>query len=1145
MFFHKSACKLLYIFATPRPNKGGVRAFIVTVQELQHSYLTHKGVEELDQALTGKLQQRIFLKGVHGSADAFIVSALATKRDGSHLLIANDKEEAAYLFNDLENTFHIPDNVLFFPASSKQHYKPEQTDNANVLMRAKVLNRLNDHDQRSKLIVTYPEALVEKVVTKAHLKTNTLEIIHGGKYSIDFIDELLLDFEFEKVDYVFEPGQFSIRGGIVDVFSFSNEDPYRIEFFGDEVDSIRTFDTINQLSKQKLAVITIVPNVQEKLLRESRQFFFDYIHSSTTIWFKSVETAGKIMDRHYAKAVEIYQSQTSTIKQLEPTELYMNGDGFRRDLLRFSLVAFGLTNELNFEKQIVFNTTLQPSFNKNFDLLANHFHQHKILGYTNIICADQVKQLERMYRIFEDKKYTTKFIGLNLSLREGFTDHDLKIACFTDHQLFERYHRFKLQEGFNKTKEAITLKELLSLQKGDYVTHIDHGIGQYSGLEKILVSGKEQEAIRLIYKGGDVVYVSIHSLHRISKYVGKEGTVPVLNKLGTNTWENLKNKTKKKVKEIAYDLIKLYAKRRSEKGFQFSPDTYLQTELEASFIYEDTPDQLKSTQAVKHDMEQPYPMDRLICGDVGFGKTEVAIRAAFKAVTDSKQVAILVPTTILSLQHYKNFQERLKDFPCTIDYINRFKSPGKQKDTLERVAKGQIDILIGTHRVVAKDVKFRDLGLLIIDEEQKFGVGVKDKLKLLKANVDTLTLTATPIPRTLQFSLMGARDLSVINTAPPNRYPVQTELTVYNEEIIRDRITYEVERGGQVFFIHNRVQNITEVAAMIQRICPQVRIAVGHGQMEGDRLEEIMVDFMDGQYDVLVATTIIESGIDVSNANTIIINDAHNFGLSDLHQLRGRVGRSNKKAFCILMVPGMQLLTQEARRRLSAIEQFSDLGSGFSIAMRDLDIRGAGNLLGGEQSGFISDIGYETYQKILDEALHELKETEFRDLYKVDEDSTYNYVNDCVIETDLELLIPDSYVNNVTERLILYRELDDIKEEEALQKFRLSLVDRFGPLHKSTEELIDTVRLRWLAKDIGFEKLILKQKKLIGHFITNPKSPFYESSKFTRVLKYIEKHHRTAKMEEKNGRLQLSYENISGIHNALEKLRVIVDTDHT
>lgn len=1112
----------------------------MTIDELRNSYRQHPKLIELAAQLKEQSGSRILVKGLHGSSDAFVVANLAGLTQFDILYIASNKEEAAYVLNDIENLYDHKENVLFFPSSSRQPYRVESTENANVLMRAEVLNALNKKDQRAKITVTYPEALVEKVVTRQHLSTNTLEIKQGSTYSIDFIDDLLLEFEFDKVDYVYEPGQFSIRGGIVDVFSFSHEDPYRIEFFGDEVDSIRTFDTISQLSKQKYGSITIIPNVQDKLLRESREFFLNYINPSTIVWFNSIKIIEDLMDKLYKRAESIFQNLNSTIKQLPPSELFVHGDDFRRELLKFSLIATNKENELNFAKEYEFNTSLQPSFNKNFDLLARNIHQNNTAGFKTIICADQAKQIERLYKIFEDKRFNIKFHGINLSLREGFVDLDLKLVCYTDHQIFERYHKFKLKEGFNKTKEAITLKELLSLQKGDYVTHIDHGIGQYSGLEKIEVNGKAQEAIRLIYKGGDVVYVSIHSLHRISKYVGKEGTTPTLHKLGTNTWENLKNKAKKKVKEIAYDLIQLYAKRRGEKGFQFSPDTYLQSELEASFIYEDTPDQFKATQAVKQDMEQSFPMDRLVCGDVGFGKTEVAIRAAFKAVADGKQVAVLVPTTVLSLQHYKSFSERLKDFPCKVDYINRFKSAAKQKQTLEEVSNGKVDILIGTHRIVAKDVKFKDLGLLIIDEEQKFGVAVKDKLKLMKANVDTLTLTATPIPRTLQFSLMGARDLSVINTPPPNRYPVQTEITVFNEELIRDRIMYEVERGGQVFFIHNKVQNIKEMAGLLQRLCPDIRIGIGHGQMNGDELEEVMVEFMDGQYDVLLATTIVESGIDVGNANTIIINDAQNFGLSDLHQLRGRVGRSNKKAFCTLLTPGMHTLTQEARRRLTAIEQFSDLGSGFSIAMRDLDIRGAGNLLGGEQSGFISDIGYETYQKILDEALQELKETEFKELYKIEEDVNYNFVHECVIETDLELLIPDDYVNNVTERLILYRELDDIKAEPDLQQYRLGLIDRFGKLPQSTEELIDTIRLRWLAQEIGIEKLILKQKKLICYFIGNEKSPFYQSTKFTRVLKYIEKNHRIAKMEEKKGRLQMSYENIVSVHDALEKLQVIV-----
>ncbi len=1130
----------LRIFASPLKYKSGFFAFMLNLEELKNYYDSHHAIQLLEKLIGQCETQRVWVKGLSGSAESFVISSFTKASQQSQLIIAYDKEDAAYLYNDLEQLYDVKSNLLFFPSSSRLPYKNDGTDNANVLMRAEVLNVLNNSDKRAKIIVTYPEALTEKVVTRQHLTSNTLEIKRRSTYSIDFIDDLLLEFEFEKVDYVYEPGQFSIRGGIVDVFSFSNENPFRIEFFGDEVESIRTFDTITQLSVINYDSISIVPNVQEKLLKESRQFFLNYISPETVIWMKSISMTEVLMNKTYSRAETAFKNQTTTVRQLAPEELFVNGETFRRELLNFPNVVFGTLNDLNFDNEIKFNTTPQPSFNKNFELLAKNLNQLTIIGFTSVICADQPKQIERLYKIFDDKKFNVKFHGMNFSLREGFIDNDLKLACYTDHQIFERYHRFKLKEGFNKTKEAITLKELLSLQKGDYVTHIDHGIGQYSGLEKIEINGKWQETVRLIYKGGDVVYVSIHSLHRISKYTGKEGTIPQLHKLGTNTWENLKNKTKKKVKEIAFDLIKLYAKRRAESGFQFTADTYLQNELEASFIYEDTPDQFKATQAVKADMEQQFPMDRLICGDVGFGKTEIAIRAAFKAVTDGKQVAVLVPTTILCLQHFKSFSDRLKEFPCKVDYINRFKSVQKQKLSLEDLASGKTDIIIGTHRIVAKDIKFKDLGLLVIDEEQKFGVAVKDKLKLFKANVDTLTLTATPIPRTLQFSLMGARDLSVINTPPANRYPVQTEISLFNEEIIRDRIMYEVERGGQVFFIHNKVQNINEIAGLLQRLCPDVRIAVGHGQMDGEKLEQIMVDFMEGQFDILLATTIIESGIDVSNANTILINDAHQFGLSDLHQLRGRVGRSNKKAFCVLLTPMAYTLTQEARRRLAAIEQFSDLGSGFSIAMRDLDIRGAGNLLGGEQSGFISDIGYETYQKILDEALHELKETSFKELYNPEKDDRYEYVRECVIETDQELLIPDNYVNNVTERLILYRELDEIKNEENLQKYRLGLMDRFGKLPVSTEELIHTIRLRWVAKEIGIEKLILKKNKLICYFITNEKSPFYQSLKFTRVLNYVEKYHRIAKMEEKNKKLQMSYEGIESVNIALSRLEEVL-----
>jgi transcription-repair coupling factor (superfamily II helicase) len=820
--------------------------------------------------------------------------------------------------------------------------------------------------------------------------------------------------------------------------------------------------------------------------------------------------------------------------------------------LQFPLVEFGNHFSLKPTQTITYNFSPQPSFNKNFGLLNDNLKGNIRNGLTNIIFADAAKQIERLYKIFDDispKKEgeAQLFTPILLSIHEGFIDNELKLACYTDHQLFDRYHRFRLKNSFNKKNEALTLKELKGLNPGDYITHIDYGVGRYGGLETIEVNGKMQETIRLVYKDYDIVNISIHSLHRIAKYSGKEGAEPKINKLGTNTWATLKQKTKKKVKEIAYDLIQLYAKRKALKGFKFSRDTYLQNELEASFIYEDTPDQIKSTADVKKDMESEWPMDRLICGDVGFGKTEVALRAAFKAVCDSKQVAVLVPTTILALQHFKTFRERFKDLPCNVDYINRYKSTAEQKKTLEKVTKGEVDILIGTHGIVGKGVQFRDLGLIIIDEEQKFGVAVKDKLKTFKSNVDTLTLTATPIPRTLQFSMMGARDLSVISTPPPNRYPVQTELHTFNEEIIRDAITFEVSRGGQVFFVHNRVQNIAEIAGMIQRLCPDVRVAIGHGQLEGDKLEQVMLDFVEGEYDVLVATTIIEAGLDISNANTIIINQAHMFGLSDLHQMRGRVGRSNKKAFCYLLTTPVSLLTPEARKRLKAIEEFSDLGSGFNIAMRDLDIRGAGNLLGGEQSGFINEIGFEMYQKILDEAImelrmehEELRETEVGGSHKFTGNVHATFVSDCAIDTDMEILIPDDYVNNITERLNLYRELDDSKNEEELYRFEMQLVDRFGPVPAQTYELIHTIRLRWLAMEIGFEKLLLKNNRMVGYFIAKQDSPYYQSEVFTKVLKFVQQHPKTSKMKETNGKLTLSFEHIKSVDDAVNALRPII-----
>lgn len=1096
---------------------------------------------------------RVQLRGLTGSAGSFIAAGVHYVLNHPLLAILPDKEEAAYFLNDLEHLIG-QDNVLFFPASYRRPYEIEEVDNANILLRAEVLNRINK-ESKPVIIVTYPEALTEKVVTKSHLSKNTLEVRQDEKISIDFINDVLNEYGFRRVDYVVEPGQFSVRGGIVDVFSFSNDHPYRIEFFGDDVDSIRSFDPISQLSVHKLVKATIIPNVQDKMLLEHRQSFLQYISPNTSVWVKDHELTIDKIEKEFDHAVKAYTRLGETvISHLEPEELYVRSDVFSKQLLDFPIVEFGNRFYLEPGLTIKYNFAPQPAFNKNFDLLTKNLNENIENGLRNIIFSDTAKQIERLYAIFEDiipsfnPSDSKVFTPILLSIHEGFIDRENKLACYTDHQIFERYHRFRIKNSGYKKNEAITLKELKGLNPGDYVTHIDHGIGRFGGLEKIEVNGKMQEAIRLVYKDNDVLYISITSLHRISKYAGKEGAVPKIDKLGSNAWNNLKQKTKKKVKEIAFDLIKLYAQRKAMKGFQFSKDTYLQNELEASFIYEDTPDQLKVTQDVKKDMEQPSPMDRLVCGDVGFGKTEVAIRAAFKAVTDGKQVAVLVPTTILALQHYKTFKERLSGFPCTVDYINRFKSSREQKETLAKLADGKIDILIGTHKLAGKEVKFKDLGLLIIDEEQKFGVAVKDKLKTMKATVDTLTLTATPIPRTLQFSMLGARDLSVINTPPPNRYPVHTELHTFNEETIRDAVMYEVSRGGQVFFVHNRVQSIMEVAGMIKRLCPGVRVLIGHGQMAGEKLEQVMLDFIEGEYDVLVATTIIESGLDIPNANTIIINDAHMFGLSDLHQMRGRVGRSNKKAFCYLLSPPVAMLTTEARKRLKAIEEFSDLGSGFNIAMRDLDIRGAGNLLGAEQSGFIADIGYETYMKILDEAIQELKENEFRDLFLNEEELKSadkptlgsQFVKDCQVDTDLEILIPDDYVTNSTERLSLYRDLDNSRKEEDLAEFEVEMRDRFGPVPPQVRALINTIRLRWLAMDIGFEKLVIKNRKLIGYFISNQDSPYYQSDTFTKVLHFVQFNSRTVKMKESNNKLTLSFDNISTVEEAIAALSPIL-----
>ena len=1108
------------------------------INSLKDRYLNSEVVEEIALHLQKK-QARIHLLGTAGSSDAFISNAVAEKIGGNYLFVLSDKEEAAYFYNNLEsiNGDKRGTTLLFYPASYRRPYQIEELDNANIIQRTEVLSVIRKK-RKNIMVVTHPEAIIENVVSRKKLEKNTLEIEQGVEYSIDFINELLIEYDFEKLDHVYSPGQFSIRGGIIDIYSFSNSQPYRIEFDGDQVESIRLFDPATQLSIKTLNKIQIVPNIQTKLMLESRESFLDYIPKDTSIWIKDFEYSKNKIEKGFDKANYIFNKLASTVDRLSPQELYLFAEKYTQQLSLFPVVEFGL--KCHFEPTLSLNLNInpQPPFNKNFDLLISKLNENTSNEMENYIFSEQVSQLDRLAAIFKDTGSSVTFKAINLGLHEGFIDNDLNISCYTDHQIFERYHRFKLKKGYSKSQQAFTLKEIYNLKKGDYVVHIDHGVGQFSGLEKIDVNQKKQEAIRLTYKGGDILYVSIHSLHRISKFTSKDGGQPNLNKLGSPAWNLAKQKTKKKIKEVAFDLIKLYAERKLTKGFSFSQDTYIQNELEASFIYQDTPDQLKATEDVKRDMEQKAPMDRLVCGDVGFGKTEIAIRAAFKAVADNKQVAILVPTTVLAFQHYKTFSERLKDFPCTVDYINRFKSSKRIAETVKKLKSGQVDIIIGTHRLIGKDISFKDLGLLIVDEEQKFGVSVKDKLKTIKTNVDTLTLTATPIPRTLQFSLMNARDLSIINTPPPNRFPVETVVQPFSEETIRDAITYEVQRGGQAFFIHNRVQNINEVAGMVQRLCPDIRVAIGHGQMEGKKLEAIILDFIEGLYDVLIATTIVESGIDIPNANTIIINNANNFGLSDLHQLRGRVGRSNKRAFAYLFTPPPQHLSDDARKRLIAIEQFSDLGSGFNISMRDLDIRGAGDLLGANQSGFISEIGFETYKKILNEAIEELKENEFKTLFKPEKNQT-TFVKDCAIETDLELVIPDDYVNQIAERFNLYRTLDEIKTEKELQDFEASLIDRFGPVPIETAELIKTIRLRWLAKEIGFERILLKSNVLIGTFITNQQSEYYQSEAFSRVLSFVQQHKAGAKMTEKNNKLRLRFENIKNIQQAIEQLRVL------
>lgn len=1107
---------------------------------ISQTYLQSLQLQKLKTAIA-QTKSKTHLKGLVGSSLSYSITQTFKNADLPFLLIFNDKEEAAFHLNDLEQLINKTD-VLFYPGSYRRPYQIEETDNANVLLRAEVLNRINSR-KKPAIIVTYPDALFEKVVTRKELERNTLKVTVNDSLSIDFVNEILFEYKFKRVDFVTEPGEFSVRGGIVDVFSFSHDEPYRIEFFGDEVDSIRTFDVETQLSTEQIKKISIIPNVANKLIDESRQSFLKYIAQKTVVFGKNFDLTFDRIDDFFNKAEDAFEKLNKDIKHAKPQELFCNSTELKKQLLDFSVVEFGSASVFNATQTIVHNTTPQPAFNKQFNLLIDNLNSNHNNDYTNYIACVSEQQAKRFHDIFDDVDQEVHYQTVTLSLYQGFVDHDLKIVVYTDHQIFERYHKFQLKNGYAK-KQAITLKELTNLDIGDYVTHIDHGIGRFGGLQKIDVEGKKQEAIKLVYGERDVLYLSIHSLHKITKFNGKDGKAPKVYKLGSKAWKTLKEKTKSRVKHVAFNLIKLYAKRKLEKGFQYKPDSYLQHELEASFLYEDTPDQSTATADIKVDMESERPMDRLICGDVGFGKTEVAIRAAFKAVDNGKQVAVLVPTTILAFQHHKTFSQRLKDFPVTVDYVNRFRTAKQKRETLEKLEKGHVDIIIGTHQLANKNVKFKDLGLLIVDEEQKFGVAVKEKLKTIKDNVDVLTLTATPIPRTLQFSLMAARDLSVITTPPPNRYPIESNVIRFNEEAIRDAVSYEIERGGQVFFIHNRIENIKEVAGMIQRLVPDAKIGVGHGQMDGKKLESLMLGFMDGAFDVLVSTTIIESGLDVPNANTIFINNANNFGLSDLHQMRGRVGRSNKKAFCYFITPEYSAMTDDARKRIQALSQFTELGSGFNIAMKDLEIRGAGDLLGGEQSGFINEIGFDTYQKILNEAIEELKENEFKDLYDEPLENKI-YVKDVTIDTDFSLLFPDDYVNNIAERLTLYTKLNDFKTEDELIVFETQLIDRFGELPTQVVDLINSVRIKWIATTLGMEKVIMKKGKLISYFINDQQSGFYQSPNFTKILKYVQTHPQSCKMKEKqtrNGlRLLLTFDNIKSVKNALQALQPILE----
>jgi len=1072
---------------------------------------------------------KIQLNNFIGSSKSVLASSIIKKSKSPQLFILNDKESASYFINDLENL--INHEIFFYPASYRRAYQIEDTDISNVLLRAEVLNKLNN--KRNSIIISYPEAVSEKVISRRVLKKKTIVLSVSDTLHPNLLEEILIENNFIQSDFVTDPGQFSIRGGIIDVFSYADEHPFRIEFFDDEIESIRTFNINTQLSLEKKEKISIIPNTDAKKISEKKVNFLEYLPRNTTIWFEDNHHALGIIKQNFEKTKKEFKKSSfkSEKYQINPNEIFSKADEFTHQLEKFKSVNFGSNNIFEPDFEIQSNIEPLTPINKKFDILFNELIKFQKNRYLNIIICSSEEQKERFHQILENEDREINITSIVGNLHEGFIDHDNKIAIYTDHQIFNRHHRFRSKTKF-ADKQAITLKQLTNLKLGDFVTHIDHGIGEFAGLHKIDNNGKKQESIKLIYKDGDILYISVHSLHKISKYSGKEGHRPAVNQLGSSKWQTTKNKTKNRVKKIAFNLIQLYAKRKNIDGFSYSPDTYLQHELEASFMWEDTPDQTSATIAIKDDMEKNTPMDRLVCGDVGFGKTELAIRAAFKAVADNKQVAVLVPTTILALQHYKTFKNRLREFPCKIDYINRFKTIKQQNQTIKNLVQGKVDILIGTHRIVGKDIKFKDLGLLIIDEEQKFGVNIKDKLKNHKSNVDILTLSATPIPRTLQFSLLGARDLSIINTPPPNRIAINTEIIHFDEELIRDAIQYEISRNGQVFFIHNRIENIREVATIIQRLVPNAKIEIGHGQLDGKVLEDLMIKFIEGEYDVLISTTIVENGVDVPNANTIIINNANNFGLSDLHQMRGRVGRSNKKAFCYLISPPSYQLSDESRKRLNALEQFSNLGSGFSIAMRDLDIRGAGDLLGADQSGFINEIGFDMYQKILNEAIEELKQEKFKELF-TDSKKKY-FTRDCQIDTDLEILIPETYISNVEERLNVYKELTNITLEDQLQIFKSNLEDRFGKIPKSVEDLISSMKLKWIAKKLGFERLLLKNEEMRAYFTTKKDSLYFESESFSKILEFLKQNFTMSEIKEKSDKLVLIIKNIRSANKAIE-----------